>query len=136
MSFGDFHPLVIHFPIALFGASFFFDVLHLRWKHQGFPVAAHWNLRLALLASVAAASTGFAADRLVGHFIWPFVPWKTHGFLQLLALAVFVAVWVWEIRQHKTPRQPLPPFWIGLKGLAVAILYYGSHLGAVLADRI
>ena len=30
------HPMVVHFPIALLLASWFFDLLALRWREQQF----------------------------------------------------------------------------------------------------
>jgi len=137
MSFGDFHPLVIHFPIALLSTSFFFDVLQWKWPQRGFHHVSFWNLSLGLAASIAAVATGFAADLLVGHMEWPFDPLKTHGVWQLTSLVIFMGLWIPARRQISVTDSPILPIsTLVIKGLAVALLFYGSHLGAILADRI
>ncbi len=54
-----FHPLVVHFPVALWLTSFLFDVLGL-WKKQPFFAAvARYLIGLGLLGAAVSMAAGF-----------------------------------------------------------------------------
>jgi uncharacterized membrane protein len=55
------HVAIIHFPIALLLASFFFDALAVWRKSPALAVAARYNLFFAAIASLFAVGTGLAA---------------------------------------------------------------------------
>ena len=63
----DFHPLVIHFPIALFSAAIFFDLLYLIFNNDDFKTGGWWTMLFALVSSSAAIATGIIDDTFVGH---------------------------------------------------------------------
>jgi uncharacterized membrane protein len=54
------HPLVVHFPIALWLASTFFDLL--AWWRQDplFSVAARWLVGLGLLGAAVSIAFGWS----------------------------------------------------------------------------
>jgi len=56
-----FHPVVIHFPIALFIFGLFLEFVGLWKKIPALAVAAHWNLTGALVSLAIVAPTGIAA---------------------------------------------------------------------------
>src|SRR5438046_10492175 len=51
------HPLLVHFPLALWGMSFVFDVLSLRFG-PAMTQAARFNLAGGLIAAAVAAAAG------------------------------------------------------------------------------
>src|SRR5437868_2153694 len=51
------HPLLVQFPLALWGMSFVFDVLSLRFG-AAMTQAARFNLAGGLIAAVVAAAAG------------------------------------------------------------------------------
>jgi len=54
-----FHPLVVHFPVALWLTSFLFDILGL-WKKQPFFAAvARYLIGLGLLGAAVSIAVGF-----------------------------------------------------------------------------
>ena len=53
------HPLVVHFPIALWLTSALFDVLYLRTSDQFYLRAARLLIGLGLLGSALAIAAGF-----------------------------------------------------------------------------
>src|SRR5881392_3604816 len=57
------HPVIIHFPIALFIASVVFDVLAIWRKHPALASVAYYNLLGAALTVPLAIATGLGAWR-------------------------------------------------------------------------
>src|SRR2546430_14126318 len=53
------HPVIIHFPIALFIASAVFELLAVWGKQPGFAAVGYYNLVGAALAVPPAIATGF-----------------------------------------------------------------------------
>ncbi len=134
----EIHPLLIHFPIALFGLAVLFDWLALWQKDGRFEFAGFWTLLFAVTAAIFAIITGFIADRLEGHMAEYWKVFETHGSMQILSSLIFLLALAWRWRQKgllprdKTGR--IIYFVLGL--IALAGLYYGSHLGARLSGRI
>jgi uncharacterized membrane protein len=96
------HPFVVHFPIALWLAAAFFDVLG--WRQPERPMfheAAYWLIGLGVataLVSIAAGwmdllnleAQGVGTAVLTRHW--------SHSLLAYGTTAVFVAVFVWRWR--------------------------------------
>src|SRR5574337_1331867 len=54
-----FHPLVVHFPVALWLTSFLFDVLGLRRKQPFFAAVSRYLIGLGLLGAAVSMAAGF-----------------------------------------------------------------------------
>ncbi|MBI2247372.1 MAG: hypothetical protein HYU65_05515 [Armatimonadetes bacterium] len=54
-----YHPLVVHFPVALWLTSFLFDLLYLRRKEAFFARASGALIGLGLLAAAVSIVSGF-----------------------------------------------------------------------------
>ncbi len=134
----DLHPLLVHFPIALFGLVWLFDVLSVVLQDERFEFASFWTLIMALLATVGTIITGFIADQMEGHMDQFWLVFKTHGSMQLLSSINLICLAVWRFRIHgKIPGNiAMKRIYFGLLTIAVLGIYYGSHLGAKLAGRI
>jgi len=138
MEITDIHSLFIHFPIALFSVGYFFDVLSIILKKKELEFAGWWNLFFGLFSSFFSILTGFISDWNFGHFESPFPIFETHGSVQIISIFLFVVMFVlrWKV-EKKLPYSGRSLFlYFFLGGLAVGLLFYGSHLGAVLAGRI
>ena len=57
-----FHPMLVHFPIALFFASVLFDMASAAFTRDSLREAAQWLLGLALLGGIVAAIAGSQAE--------------------------------------------------------------------------
>src|SRR5262245_33870352 len=57
------HPVIVHFPIALFIASVVFDMLAIWRKEPGLAAVGYFNLLGAALTVPLAIATGLAAWR-------------------------------------------------------------------------
>ena len=62
----DWHPLVIHFPIALISSSVAFDFLYYIRKDDGLILASWWTMFFGLISSIFAIITGIIDDYLIG----------------------------------------------------------------------
>ena len=97
-----FHPLVVHFPVALWLTSFLFEMLGL-WKKQSFFAAvSRYLIGLGLLGAAVSVAAGFADYvRLVaGGIGQAFVDQhRVHSTLAYgttaLYTGLFVARWRW-----------------------------------------
>ncbi|HZS39078.1 MAG TPA: DUF2231 domain-containing protein [Polyangia bacterium] len=124
------HPLLVQFPLALWGMSFVFDVLSLRYG-PAMAEAARFNLAGGLVAALFAAATG-ARDFL--RRLEPRSPARRlgryHAALNALAAALFAAS---LIARHRLPPSPstreLP---LVLSALGVVVLGASAYLGGVL----
>jgi len=98
-----YHPLVVHFPVALWVTSFLFDVLFAWRKQSFFGLAARYLIGLGLLGAGIAIIAGFVdyiplvAQGVGQAFI------DRHGVHSLLAYvttalyaAAFLARWRWR----------------------------------------
>ena len=139
MSFDELHPLIIHFPISLLSSGFLFDFLSYLLKKKSLEFAGWWNLILGLVSALCAIVTGLIADygSKPGLMDAPFPIYTNHGSLQILALCVFVVLLFWRgLLQGTLPQKPkMVLLYFSITGIAVTILFYGSHLGAVFAGR-
>ncbi|HLW47355.1 MAG TPA: DUF2231 domain-containing protein [bacterium] len=110
------HPLVVHFPIALWLTAAFFDVL--AWRrpdHPTFRDTAYWLMGLGVLGALVSIAAGWmdllnleaqgvGTGVLTRH--WP------HSLLAYLATALFLALFLWRWRTGNAT-----PAW----GLAVSV---------------
>jgi uncharacterized membrane protein len=62
-----FHPIFIHFPIALFLFGVFLEFVGIRKKNSALGVGAVWNLHAALASLLIVIPTGVAAWLIGGH---------------------------------------------------------------------
>ena len=140
MGFAEIHPLVIHFPIALLSVGFLCDVLGFVFQKKSLENAGWWNLFFGMFSSICAFITGLIADfggspRLIDE---PFPLHENHAYLQILVVCVFLSLMVWRIKLRRAlPLDSITALiYLGVLGITVGVLFYGSHLGAVLSGRI
>ena len=133
----ELHPLVIHFPIALFSTAILFDVIFILSNKPTNMIVGWWVMLLALISSAAAIATGIIDDTLIGHLGSVFPIWENHGWVQILSSMVFLVLFIYRTRYpyfYETPK--LQWFYLISSGIGVSLLFYGGHLGAKLAGRI
>ena len=135
--FLELHPLVIHFPIALFSSAVLFDWIAIVFKKNELLITSWWVMLLALLSSVFALITGLIDDNLIGHLFTTLPLWDNHGLMQIISIVIFLSVFIWRTKQpalFNSKKRVLIYLLIGLTN--VVILFYGSHIGAILSGRV
>ena len=85
----DWHPLVIHFPIALISTSVAFDYLFYFTNRQDISSASWWTMFAGLVSSLAAIASGIIDDSLIGHLgsVWRI--WFNLGSMKIIAVIGF-----------------------------------------------
>ena len=122
------HPVIIHFPIALFIISVAFDLLAIWRSNPAMAKAAYYNLLAAALTAPMAIATGLAAWQ------WQLEGAKLKGNLLLhllFALAASGMIWFlcgWRFRQRQSQRAP-GIFYIFLALATVLLIAIAGHLG-------
>tara|TARA_Y100000814_G_C12350010_1_gene406681 strand:+ start:789 stop:1256 length:468 start_codon:yes stop_codon:yes gene_type:complete len=131
------HFLVIHFSIALLPSAFLLDTIAILFKSSSAENGSWWCLVLGSLGSIFAIITGFMADNIYGHMSFPFPILTTHGAIQIIASLLFSFLLLWRFEnKHEIPCGKLRKYYFFIESIAVATIFYGSHLGAILSGRI
>ena len=130
------HPLLVHFPIALFSTGLFFDILAKLLDNEEFDHAGFWTMLMALISSPFTIIAGIFAFMEEGS--WLDLYQFQHGLLAFIS-TLFLLVLFWarikfqlDFRYSGLKRN----IYLALHILAVGILFYGAHLGEKAADRI
>jgi hypothetical protein len=67
----------------------------------------------------------------------PFPVHTTHGSLQITMAILFLGLFVWRVKnKFELPKEPFVYLYLAINGLVVAGLTYGSHMGAILGERL
>lgn len=124
------HPLVVHFPIALWLTAAFFDILGYRRPDRPFfRDAAYWLIGLGVLGGLVSIGAGWM-DLLnveaqgVGTGVlsrhW------THSLLAYLATGLFLVLFVWRWR---TGNRSVPDWALALTVIAAIAVGITGYLG-------
>lgn len=130
------HPVIVHFPIALFIISLFFDVLGLLRRDKMLATTGYLNLTIAAVTAPLALITGLLA--------WQFAYGGIglaglHGtLLQHLVLSIVTTILIWLLWGMRYARRSegydtvkIPYLVIGL--IALMIISLTGHLGGYLS---
>ena len=126
------HPVIIHFPIALFIASAVFELLAFWRKQPVFASVAYYNLLGAALTVPLAIATG------LGAWQWQLEGATLKGNLLLhmicaltSALLIFLLCWM-RVRLRRKNVAPRIVYF-AVTGLALIMITLTGHLGGILS---
>lgn len=125
----SFHPLIVHFPIALLMASLLIEALALIFWKEVWHVASLWTLLLGWAGAVAAVLSGRQAMAVAKHSMEIHEIMERHekaGYV-VLVLATLLVIGRLLKRDRLSSRQRWAA-WIVL-ALACAGMAYGATLG-------
>jgi uncharacterized membrane protein len=128
------HPMLVHFPVALYPTSLVFDVLsHLSEDGNPFVRGAFALIVIALVVSALAVAAGFADFLLIenGTRTWRIA--VLHMSVQLVTAGLFLANAVLRGRDLDVTATPVGPIILSLVG--VLTLTLGAALGGELVYR-
>ena len=123
------HPVIIHFPIALFIISVTFDLIAIWRSNPTMARAAFYNLIGAALTAPVAIASGLIAWQ------WQLEGSKLKGNLLLhllIALAASGMIWLlsaWRISQRELPQRTPGLTYILLALATVLLIAIAGHLG-------
>jgi len=129
------HPLVVHFPIALWLASTFFDVLDRRHADPMFRRMAYWLVGLGLIGaavSIALGWTDLFAQEAQGVGTALIVKHGYHSWAAYVATATYLANFIWRWRTDNTAADRILP--LSLLGAVLIALtgWLGGDLRSVM----
>jgi len=126
------HPVIVHFPIALFIASVFFEILAI-WRNQPiFATVAYYNLVGAALSLPFTIASGLAAwhwqlegATLKGNL-------RLHLVLALTTAAIILALYWKRFRLRSKDQQPGVAYF-ALMTFGLLMITLTGHLGGILS---
>ena len=135
-SIENIHPLFIHYPIALLSTGLFFDLLAALLNREDLRNAGFWCMLMGIISCLLSNFTGLMVF-LTGSSLSN-LPRFTHALLAWASTFIFVLLFLARIKLDVDFRYSTLKRWIyiSIHILAVGILFYGAHLGAIAAERI
>jgi uncharacterized membrane protein len=126
------HPVIVHFPIALFIASVVFDVLAIWRKQPGLATVGYFNLVGATITVPLAVATGLGAWR------WQLEGATLKGNLQLhlicaLTSAALILVLCWKRSRLRAKGQSPRVSYFLFVALGLLTITLTGHLGGILS---
>lgn len=123
------HPAIVHFPIALFTAGVFFDLLSLLLKRDDFQKTGFHLLTLGVLSAVAAIGAGLMAAETADA---PEDILKIHSRLAVATTILFTVLLGWRARSRNRISTRLFPLYliaafIGA-GMILTVGFWGGHM--------
>ena len=126
------HPVIVHFPIALFIASVVFEILAIWRKQPVLASVAYYNLLGAALSLPFTIATG------LGAWQWQLEGARLKGNLQLhlvcaLTSAALILILCWKRwRLHARQNQPRADYFVVL-ALGLMMITLTGHLGGIVS---
>ena len=126
------HPVLVHFPIALFISSAVFEILAVWRKQPAFASVAYFNLLGAAISIPFTIATGLAAWQ------WQLEGATLKGNLRLHLLfatttAVIILILFWKrFRLRKNGNSPSAAY-LALMALGLVTITVTGHLGGILS---
>lgn len=127
------HPVIIHFPIALFIISVAFDLLAIWKRNPAIAKAAYYNLVTAALTTPLAIASGLTAWQ------WQLEGARLKGNLLLhMTFALIASAMIWllcgsRFRERKLPPQAPGAGYIALAIATVLLIALAGHLGGIVS---
>ena len=125
------HPLFVHFPIALLSTGLFFDVLAIILAREDLEFGGFCCMLMGIISCLFANVTGLIA--FLSEASLSNLPQFTHFLLMWCATFIFVILFWIRIKfqldlRYSSVKRTL---YFLLNILAVCILFYAAHLGAI-----
>jgi uncharacterized membrane protein len=129
-----FHPMIVHFPIALITAGFVADVVSLFFKNEKcLSRAGFYLMVLGALSAVVAWGTGqlFTVEPAQGEIVKVFQRHETGGLITMILIVIGSAFRIWLVAQKKDETQ-LKWIAFGLYFLAFAAVSFTGFMGGTM----
>jgi len=126
------HPVIVHFPIALFIASAVFDILAIWRKQPVLAAVAYFNLVGAAMTVPLAIATGLGAWR------WQLEGARLKGNLQLhlicaLTSAALILILCWKRSRLRAKGASPRAAYFAVMALGLMMITLTGHLGGILS---
>lgn len=123
-----YHPLVVHFPVALWLTSFFFDVLYAGTRERFYTMTSRYLIGLGILAALVAIVLGFVDYRpLVAQGVGQaFIDrHRVHSLLAYASTLVYAGIFLLRWRG----RQASAAAYVGMAAVGAVLIAVTGYLG-------
>jgi uncharacterized membrane protein len=125
----NFHPMLVHFPIALIIVMFVLDLLGVLFKRDRLRQSAFILMWFALAGAAAAVISGLIAEDISWHPASVGEMLDTHELMGFLTLGTMVLLAVVRLVFRKKIENSLNWLPVIIGGLAIVFVSYGGYLG-------
>lgn len=122
-----FHPVLVHFPLALFIFGGALDLAGLARRNAAVRLAGLWNMTAASVATALAIPTGFLAASLSGYKLTLGSGVVTHLLFAAGGTVLMTLLVAWRSRAERRG-----PLYVAILLLTIAIVGFAGHLGGTL----
>lgn len=128
----NWHPLVVHFPIAFLTGFFLLELIGVVLRQPGIRTAASWMLYLGALSAIAAAVAGLIAADTVPHgsAVHGIMEWHERVGLTIAGLSSALAVWRLLSRERLSAMAEALHLFLG--AIVVAAIALAADLGGLM----
>lgn len=134
----NWHPLFVHFVVALLSMSTFFFIIlkisSLSTFHDKIKTMAYWNLWFGTGFAIITAIAGWFAYNSVAHDTPSHAAMTDHRNWALVTLSVYIVISFWSLKQFKNVKNASMSFTIAII-LASALLVSTGWRGSELVYR-
>jgi uncharacterized membrane protein len=129
------HPIVVHFPVALFFVSLLFDVIGILRRNSALFTAGYLNLSIAALSAPVAVVTGILAWRI--HFAGMALAGPLLQHLVLGVVTTILITAMWGVRRNLRKNagaegRELNTAYFLMAGIGLITMILTGHLGGYL----
>lgn len=134
----NWHPIFVHYTVALLSVATVFHVLDVFMKpsiwRDEFTILARWTLWLGAGVTLITVAMGFWAFNTVQHDDPSHAAMKVHRNWALVTLSVFLLLAAWSVWRHKAGRG-IRPLFVALVLIGAGLLGYTAWRGGELVYR-
>lgn len=129
------HPMIVHFPIALFNAFFLMELLGFLLKKEKLRGAASWMLYLGTLGAAAAVAAGVRAVSTLPHSEEAHATMQAHRTLGIvvLALAIFLSAWRLLAKERFSLKAQM--IHLAVAFVMAGVMAFGADMGGLMVYK-
>jgi len=127
----NWHPLLVHFTIALFSVSALLYLAGLLLNKSNLLIVAKWNLWIGAFATTITVLAGFNAYNSIAHDDLLHTAMTDHKNWALVTVSIFILIALWAGLKHRKATTVSPFFVIIILGASVLLAITGYKGGEV-----
>ncbi len=131
----NFHPLLVHFPIAFLSVFFALDVIGTLAKKTQWRSVASWFLYLGTVAAAFTVLTGLIAADSVAHGEDVHGIMENHEKIGISILSLATVLSVWRIKSGALIQGGANSFFLLLSALLFVLIMLGADLGGFMVYK-
>jgi len=126
----DFHPIVVHFPIALLSVGFLFDLIGNRNNSDSFKDSGWYCMIAGIISLIPVFITGIIDNNNNSAGFLEFPPslnelFYMHGYIVITASVLFLGMFYYRWKHSRLTDK----LYFIVVGLGLLIMFYGAMLG-------